>query len=67
MTVNHLIASAWPITLIVGGLTILLSFAVGIVLGCAAALRHNTWVDRSITAVASTIGVALPNYVIGFL
>ena len=26
MTVNHLIASAWPITLIVGGLTIFVSF-----------------------------------------
>ena len=67
MTVNHLIASAWPITLIVGGLTILLSFGLGLLLGCIAALKHNTWVDRSITAVVSTIGVALPNYVIGFL
>jgi ABC-type dipeptide/oligopeptide/nickel transport system permease component len=67
MTVNHLIASAWPITLIVGSLTIALSFGGGIIMGCAAALRHNTWVDRSITAVVSTIGVALPNYVIGFL
>ena len=30
MTVNHLIASAWPITLTVGGLTIALSYTVGL-------------------------------------
>jgi len=67
MTVNQLIASAWPISLIVGGLTIFISFTGGLVLGCIAALRHNTWIDSGITAVVSTIGVALPNYVIGFI
>src|SRR5579862_2392467 len=67
MTVNHLIASAWPITLIVGMLTVGLSYSLGLILGCIAALKHNTWVDSLITAVVSTIGVALPNYVIGFL
>ena len=67
MTVNHLIASAWPITLIVGGLTIAISYTLGLLLGCIAAIKHNTWVDSLITAVVSTIGVALPNYVIGFL
>jgi ABC-type dipeptide/oligopeptide/nickel transport system permease component len=67
MTVNHLIASAWPITLIVGGLTIAVSYTLGLLLGCIAAIKHNTWVDSMITAVVSTIGVALPNYVIGFL
>jgi oligopeptide transport system permease protein len=67
MTVNHLIASAWPITLIIGGLTVGLSYSLGLLLGCIAAIRHNTWVDSLITAVVSTIGVALPNYVIGFL
>ena len=32
MTVNQLIASAWPITLIVGGLTIVLSYTLGLLL-----------------------------------
>jgi ABC-type dipeptide/oligopeptide/nickel transport system permease component len=67
MTVNQLIASAWPITLVVGTLTIVVSFAGGLILGCIAALRHNTWIDTVITAVVSTIGVALPNYIIGLL
>jgi ABC-type dipeptide/oligopeptide/nickel transport system permease component len=51
MTVNHLIASAWPITLIVGGLTIVVSYTLGLLLGCIAALKHNTWVDSLITAI----------------
>ncbi|HTW07082.1 MAG TPA: ABC transporter permease [Acidimicrobiales bacterium] len=67
MTVNHLIATAWPITLIVGLLTVALSYSVGLALGCIAAIKHNTWVDSLITALVSTVGVALPNYVIGFL
>lgn len=67
MTVNHLIASAWPITLLVGGLTIIVSYTLGLLLGCVAAIKHNTWVDSLITAVVSTAGVALPNYVIGYL
>ncbi len=67
MTVNDLIASAWPITLIVGGITVAVSYTLGLLLGCIAAIKHNTWVDYLITAVVSTIGVSLPNYVIGFL
>lgn len=67
MTVNHFIASAWPITLIVGGFTIGISYTLGLLLGCIAALKHNTWIDTVITAIVSTAGIALPNYVIGFL
>jgi ABC-type dipeptide/oligopeptide/nickel transport system permease component len=67
MTVNHLIASAWPITLIVGSLTIAVSYTLGLLLGCIAAIKHNTWIDTLITAVVSTAGISLPNYVIGFL
>jgi ABC-type dipeptide/oligopeptide/nickel transport system permease component len=66
-TVTQLIASAWPVTLAVGGLTIAVSYVLGLLLGCLAALRHNTWIDWVITSVVSTAGVALPNYVIGFL
>lgn len=67
MTVTGLIAKAWPITLLVGGLTILLSYVGGLVMGCVAALRHNTWLDWLLTSAVSTVGVALPNYVVGFL
>jgi peptide/nickel transport system permease protein len=66
-TVTGLIAHAWPITLIVGGITIAVSYIGGLIIGCVSALRHNTWIDRLLTSVVSTAGVALPNYVIGFL
>ena len=66
-TVTGLIAHAWPITLIVGGITIGVSYIGGLIVGCVSALRHNTWIDRLLTSVVSTAGVALPNYVIGFL
>ena len=67
MTVAGLIAKAWPITLIVGACTIVLSYVLGLVMGCVAALKHNTWIDWVLTSAVSTIGVALPNYVVGFL
>lgn len=66
-TVTGLIAHAWPITLIVGGITIGVSYIGGLIIGCVSALRHNTWIDWLLTSVVSTAGVALPNYVIGFL
>lgn len=66
-TVTGLIAHAWPITLIVGGITIGVSYIGGLIIGCVSALRHNRWIDWLLTSVVSTAGVALPNYVIGFL
>jgi peptide/nickel transport system permease protein len=67
MTVTQLIGRAWPITLTVGILTILLSYVFGMAIGCVAALRHNTWIDWVLTSVVSTAGIALPNYVVGYL
>jgi ABC-type dipeptide/oligopeptide/nickel transport system permease component len=66
-TVTGLIAHAWPITLIVGGITIGVSYIGGLIVGCVSALRHNTWIDWLLTSVVSTAGVALPSYVVGFL
>lgn len=67
MTVTGLIAKAWPITLTVGVCTIVLSYVGGMIVGCVAALRHNTWLDWLLTSVVSTAGIALPNYAVGFL
>jgi ABC-type dipeptide/oligopeptide/nickel transport system permease component len=67
MTVTQFIAKAWPITLIIGACTIVLSYVGGLAMGCVAALRHNTWIDWVLTSAASTAGIALPNYVVGFL
>ena len=67
MSVTQLIRKAWPITLIVGGITIGISYVGGLIMGCIAALKHNTWLDWLLTSAVSTAGVALPNYVVGFL
>lgn len=67
MTVTALIAKAWPITLAIGACTIVISYVLGLAMGCIAALRHNTWLDWVLTSAISTAGIALPNYVVGFL
>lgn len=65
-TVTGLIERAWPVTLRVGGLTILVSYCVGLTLGILAAVKQNTWVDGLMTFIA-TLGIALPNFLLGFL
>jgi peptide/nickel transport system permease protein len=65
-TVLGLIARAWPITLRIGAMTIALAWSVGLLLGILAAFKQNTWIDGTLTFIA-TLGITLPNFVIGFL
>jgi ABC-type dipeptide/oligopeptide/nickel transport system permease component len=65
-TVTALIKRAWPITLTVGVITIVVSYGLGLLAGMIAALRQNSWVDTIITFTA-TMGITLPNFIIGFL
>ncbi|MFH1570094.1 MAG: ABC transporter permease [Gemmatimonadota bacterium] len=67
MTVTDFIATAWPITLTVGAWTVGIAYVGGLAMGCIAALKHNTWIDWLLTSAVSTAGIALPNYVIGYL
>jgi oligopeptide transport system permease protein len=62
-TVVELIADTWPVTLRIGLLTITLSYSVGLLFGFIGAIRHNTWVDFSITMGAS-MGYIVPNFVV---
>jgi len=62
--VNDVIAQGFPISLTYGFLSFLVATVVGMVLGIAAAVRHNSWIDY----VAVGLGVvaqALPNFVMG--
>ncbi len=63
-TVTGLIARVWPVTLELAGLTILLSYSLGVLLGIVSALHQNTWIDYVVTTLA-TLGFAVPNFIIG--
>lgn len=61
-TVNQIIAAGFPVTLTYGGIAFVLAVAVGVSLGVAAAIRHNTGIDY--LAIGVSIGAqVLPNFV----
>lgn len=62
-TVAGLIARVWPATLQLAAVVILFSYTTGILLGTLAAINQNSWLDRAVT-VLSTMGIAVPNFVI---
>jgi len=62
-TVMGLIAHAWLPSLTLGGLGILVGAPTGVLLGMAAALRRNTWIDYLASAIA-TLGLTVPVFII---
>lgn len=62
-TVLQTIGRTWPVSIRLGGLTILLALPLGICFGVIAAVKQNTWVDYLATFV-STLGLTVPNFVI---
>jgi len=62
-TVTGLIARAWPITIRIGLLTIVISYTLGLLLGTIAALRQNSWIDYIVT-FGATLGLTVPNFVV---
>lgn len=64
-TVMEVILRTWPVTLLVGAISIAFAFGVGILLGTISAFKQNTWVDSAVNFVA-TLGMAVPSYVVAF-
>lgn len=62
-TVNQLVAQALPVSLLNGGLALLLALLVGVPLGVWAALRAGAWVDRALMLFAG-LGLAVPKFVV---
>ncbi|MGR3498490.1 MAG: oligopeptide ABC transporter permease OppB [Limimaricola soesokkakensis] len=61
-TVNDVIAQGFPVTLTYGFWSFIVALVVGVALGVAAAIRHNSWLDY--LAVGISIGAqVLPNFV----
>ncbi|WP_170349984.1 MULTISPECIES: oligopeptide ABC transporter permease OppB [Ruegeria] len=62
--VNDIIAQGFPISLTYGSLSFLVATTVGVGLGIAAAIKHNSWIDY----FAVGLGIAaqaLPNFIMG--
>jgi len=63
-SVNELVGSALPVSLTIGGLSIILSLAIGVLLGALAALYRNSFVDYLVMALGS-LGSVVPSFVLG--
>lgn len=63
VSVTKIIKESFPISAKLGGLAILFAIALGIPLGCLAALKRGKWQDGFIR-VLSTAGIAIPGFVI---
>src|SRR5438046_234464 len=62
-SVTQLIARAWPTSMQLGGMAIVLAFIVGLTCGILSAVYQNTWIDYLVTFV-SALGITVPNFVI---
>ena len=63
-SVNELVASALPVSLTIGGLSIVLSLVIGVLLGALAALYRNSFIDYIVMALGS-VGSVVPSFVLG--
>ncbi len=63
-TVSGLIARAWPLTIRIGIPPIILAYGLGTLMGFIAATRQNSWVDYTVSFMA-TLGICVPNFVVG--
>jgi len=62
-TIADLLGRTWPISAAAGGAGVVLGVGVGLLLGIAAALRRNTWVDYLANFI-SVITITLPPYIV---
>jgi oligopeptide transport system permease protein len=65
-SVNDILYSAFPVSLTLGTAALLLAMAVGIPLGVVAATNKGSLIDKACILI-STLGVSVPNFVIGAL
>jgi len=63
-SVNDLVANALPVSLVIGGGSLLLSLFIGVTLGIVAALRQNSAVDYMVMLIGN-VGSAVPSFVMG--
>ncbi|GAB4090398.1 ABC transporter permease family protein [Hydrogenophaga soli] len=63
-TVNELVANALPVSLLIGGGSMVIALVIGVALGIVAALRQNSFVDY-FAMLLGNVGHAFPPFVLG--
>ena len=63
-TVNEIIADKLPVSLELGGWSLLVALGLGLPLGILAAVKRNTWIDYLCSSLAMT-GICVPTFVLG--
>ncbi len=64
--VSEMLKGRLSISLLLGTMAMVIGTVIGLVLGIAAALNHNSWIDN-LCSMLSVIGVSIPSYVCGLL
>ena len=64
--IGQSIAERLPRTMLLSGITLLLSFGIGVPLGVIAAVNQNKWQD-SLCMVLALVGVSMPNFWLALL
>jgi oligopeptide transport system permease protein len=64
--VSDMVSGPLMVSIRVGGQAMLIGSVLGLLLGIAAALNHNTWID-TLCSFISIIGVSVPSYVFALL
>ena len=61
-TVSELILAGLPVSLLLGGISVLLALVAGVLAGSHAALHRNGWPDHFVMGLTMT-GISIPNFV----
>lgn len=66
LRVVDMIASVLPWTLFSIGLSLIISFSLGVLIGTVIAYKRDTWIDHLVSNIAAALD-AVPQYIIGLL
>jgi peptide/nickel transport system permease protein len=65
-TVVGLLSRTWKVSAIIGGVSLIIAYGVGMPLGLISAVKQNTWVDYAATSLA-ILGVVTPSFVVALV
>jgi oligopeptide transport system permease protein len=63
-SVNEILAESLPVSGILGGIAFFIATGGGILLGCLAAAKQHSWIDRA-AMLSALLAISLPSFVIG--